>query len=76
MLRKSRERRFVAKVVGSVPATLADKPAKYLLFDDGATVPFYVHPHPKATKTKKHVYLGNPEVKFEMPCETPAPTPL
>ena len=54
--------RFIAKVVGD---TTADKPAKLLLFDDGAEVKFYMSVHPKARTAQKHVYLMNPEVMYK-----------
>ena len=63
--------------------TKADKPAKMVLFHDGAEVPFYLDKHNRARKTLTHVYLMNEEagVKFEIqafdsPAPTPAPTAL
>ena len=56
-------RRFVAKIIGSVKA---DKPAKLLMFPDGAEVAVYVNVHPRAKKSQKHIHLHNPKVKFEV----------
>ena len=55
-------RRFVARVVKSVKA---DKPAKEILFPDGATVTFYEKKHSRAKKSIAHVHLANPNVRFE-----------
>ena len=44
-------------------AKKTDKLAYTLLFGDGATTPFYLDKHPKATASKTHIYLLNPDVK-------------
>ena len=58
-------------VMGDVKA---DKPAKTILFKDGAQVQFYLNEHKRAAKGKKHIFLSNPEVKFDVSPVTPALT--
>jgi len=58
--------RFIAKVTGDVKASLTDKPAKVVLFDDGAEVTFYTEKHPRAKKALKHVYMMHESVHYEI----------
>ena len=55
---------FVAKVVSDAAKT--DKPAKLVLFDDGAEVQFYTEPHPRAKKGQKHIHMMNENIKYEV----------
>jgi hypothetical protein len=45
----------------------SDKPCYDIEFSDGAVVAFYIQKHPKAKRTKTHMYLCNPEVKVQIP---------
>ena len=55
-------RRFIAKVGPDAKKT--DKPAKIIIFHNGAEVPFYINAHPKAKKAQKHIYLNSNDVRF------------
>ena len=65
-------RRFVAKIIKSIKA---DKPAKSILFPDGAMVTFYEKKHNRAKKSIEHVHLANPNVKFELPAGDSSSSP-
>ena len=59
----SSPRRFEALDVGPVKGFM-EKPARTLLFRDGALVNFYVHVNDSAARTKKHIYLLNEEMRI------------
>ena len=53
--------RVIGKVVRRSRGT--DKPCMDVKFADGAVVTFYNTQHTRAKRTKKHIFLCNPEVK-------------
>ena len=69
------------RVIGVVErrSRATDKPCMDVRFADGAVVTFYNKEHSRAKRTKKHIYLCNPEVKVMIvdtdPVTNPPPSP-
>ena len=55
---------LIGELVEHAKPSETDMPVSKFLFKDGAVVGFYQEEHAKAARTKKHIYLLNPDVGY------------